>query len=613
MLPNRWKTEHYALAMRELAKLKKLEKLLGSKKSLPQVPENLLEFIETAKPKSEDKIRSFPLLPFWKSIYTDDYSFKMIIGGRRIYKTTYVTDLLTHEAITRPGSQIAYITFNQENLRTFSRQKLYPAFQQNPILARYLKKSSNVGELSLNNGSRIYCLISNNHYRNVEGKTLNHVILDEIQYQPIEDAQRVVQTMSTTNGSLTICGIGGEAGSSYEAFWKQSSQNEWVFDDPDWRKKLQFDENGLVEGKYIEDVVSGRWISQNPENKICQGYHMSQIIFPRIPLTIDDAIQLYKKNPMYSIEYIQKHNPQSFFITNVLGQFNKALARPLTPEMILGCMNPHRNLGLLADCEISELKETHGKKIQISMGVDFGSGNSSSTVIAIVIKRKLKKDLNQYVLASIQKRSAENQMDQAEYILERFKNSGCDIGVADLGYGANQVKFIQGGGHSRLDGKKVDGVGDKKFLGCRTVSDESQPLQMHPEKKDEHGDTTSMVSIDKTMAIQEFIDLFESFVPDFENTQNVDSKAHKFVIPFKNEDHVDWLIPEFTKITRKDLLDENAIDSRLRARKEFNHPPDSVMAIIYAMTGLDIKEPEPWIITGSIRGPDPSTLYFYPD
>ena len=49
------------------------------------------------------------------------------------------------------------------------------------------------------------------------------------------------------------------------------------------------------------------------------------------------------------------------------------------------------------------------------------------------------------------------------------------------------------------------------------------------------------------------------------------------------------------KISRKDLkMIEDKIDTRQHPRKEYNHPPDSVMAIIYGMIAFKVKKGSEW-------------------
>lgn len=402
----------------------------------------------------------------------------------------------------------------------------------------------------------------------------------------MEEAQRVVQTMMATQGRLTIAGIGGDSGSAYEKFWNMSDQREWTYDYTDWRERLQFDEKGLVKGPYLRDVLAGRWVPQKTGDTIFHGYHIPQTLFATIPLTIEDAVSKYRTSQMYSIEYQRKNNSESFYITNVMGQFYRSEARPVTREMVLGCMTPYRYLGFSRPDEVLDYKALFGDKIRVAMGVDFGSGNTSSTVVAIMIQWTLADGQNRLHLAYLEKRHAENQQDQAEYICNLFKAYDCDIGMGDLGYGAIQVKIIQEGGSDRKTGSLFVGVGSDRFFGCRTISDETKPLQVFDSTTDEHGDRSSRVEIDKASSIQGFVDLLEARV--FHPTVP-EKSVPKLMIPSKVERHVDFLVDDCTAILRKDLSSTHA-DTRQRTRREFNHPRDSVMAIIYATKALEIEQ-----------------------
>lgn len=585
----KWQSEHNRLARAGLNEIKKGLDRKNISASLPKFSTNLVEWVAQARPTVEGITRNFLPFPFWEEIYKDDFYSIMIMGGRQIFKTTYLTDMIAYEATTKPNVQICYVTFNRESASSFSRQKLrIGTFLKNPQLAKFLQKcEGNIREIPLKNGSTIYCTISTDGYKNIEGKSITHIFLDEAQYHDLEHVQKVTQTMMATKGKTTITGIGGEAGSPYEAIWNTSDQREWVYDDQDWRKRLQFDQNGLVIGDYMKDILHGRWVAQRPENTLFHGYHIPQTIFPTIPLTEDDAINLYKISPMFSIEYLKKNNRATIFTTHTMGEFYNSVGRPVTPAMVLACMNPYRNFRLVTPQEISDHRDREQDSIKIGLGVDWGSGNPSSTVIAIIIRFATPLGQYQYHLAFLDKRPSENQMDQGEYVNKLLRLAKCDVGVGDLGYGANQVKIVQDGGYSRQNGEHFEGVGSMRFLGCRTISNQAMPVQYHKKVTDEHGQQTSRIDIDKTSAIEKFIDLLGSSVTD---PSNKEKTLPKFIIPFKNEHEVDWLINDFTSITRKDLAKTEfaAVDPRQNARKEFNHPKDSVMAIIYAMCALEL-------------------------
>jgi len=558
--------------------------------TFPNLPTEIILWINTARPLVEGKTRTFLTIPFWLHIYLDTHNSKMIIGGRQIYKSTYITDVLAFEATSAPGIQVGYVTYDQPNLTGFVRQKLQiGTFSINPILSQFPRtRTGNIGEISLKNNSTIYCMTDHNQYKHVEGKSLNHCILDEAQYQDIEYMSKVRQAMMATKGRLTICGIGGEQGSAYEKLWNETDQREWIYNDENWRDSLKFDSKGLVIGDYLLDVLRGNWIIKKPENTMWHGYHLPQTIFPTIPLTINDAINKYHVDPSYSLEYQKKNYSSSFYHSHSLGSFYKAQSRPITSEMVKNCMVDYRYLSLFSADEISMWKSIMNDSIKVSMGIDFGSGKSSDTVICILIHWRKSKRIQ---LAYLDKRSSENQMDQAELICNLFKNSSCDIGIGDLGYAANQIKIIQDGGANRLSGKLFDGVTNNKFFGCRTIDDKSKPVQIHYEKIDEHGDESGRISIDKTRGIQKLIDLLDVRIT---HPKNPSLMRTKLMIPSnpEKEYETDWLIPELTSITRKTI---KTIDSRQNTKLEFNHPPDAAMAIIYALTGFEYEPDWNWI------------------
>lgn len=299
-------------------------------------------------------------------------------------------------------------------------------------------------------------------------------------------------------------------------------------------------------------------------------------------MTIEDAITKYRVHPMFSLEH-QKKNLSSFiYNTHSLGNFYSTQKRPITEKMVRECMVSY--MGLLTPDEIEFWKQVMRNPITVSMGVDFGSGNSSSTVITILIHWKKPDRLH---LAYAEKRPPENQLDQAEYIAKLFKRAKCDVGAGDLGYGTNSIMLIQGGGISRNTGSEYDGVGKTVFVGCRTTKNEVNPIQHHSSRTDEHGQEAPRYTVDKATVIQWFVTLLEDNV--FSSGLNdVKLQAKLLIIPCHVEKtyETDWLVKEFTSISRKTVDGENVGDM---PRLEYNHPPDSVMSIIYAALALNDK------------------------
>jgi len=96
-------------------------------------------------------------------------------------------------------------------------------------------------------------------------------------------------------------------------------------------------------------------------------------------------------------------------------------------------------------------------------------------------------------------------------------------------------------------------------------------------------------TVDKTEIIQDFVDMLGTTVPD-----ELGQPMSQFIIPMQNDWECGFLVDDFCDTTRKDLAQdqENVVeDGRQKAKKEFNHPQDSMMSIIYCMIAKKKHEP----------------------
>ncbi len=74
---------------------------------------------------------------------------------------------------------------------------------------------------------------------------------------------------------------------------------------------------------------------------------------------------------------------------------------------------------MLEPWEIADLKHTYGDRIKICLGVDFGSGQTSLTVVSILIFWKVSEAVKRQTgsgtrvqLAMLEQRPPEHQLDQ---------------------------------------------------------------------------------------------------------------------------------------------------------------------------------------------------------
>jgi len=553
--------------------------------SLPDLPTNTLAWIEKARPQVGGLTRNWDEIPFWIDVYEDNHPNKIIVNGRQTYKSTYGTDVIGCVATSHNNIEVTYCVDRQDRARAWSKQRFRrDTLLQNSMLRQFLPHGrANVDEITLTNGTVVYIRTDENEFNRVEGLSNYLLLMDECQYQDLQFLTKATYTLTATKGKLEMLGIGGEAGSMWHDYWKKSDQREWIYDDKYWRDKLTFDSTGNIDNDpdKLKSILSGRWVAQESGNYEYRGYHMPQTIFATIPLTIQDAVTKYNTRPQNSVEYQKKNFPKSIYLSHTMGDFYRAERRPITPEMVYACMHPYRYLSMLKADEVRELKDIYKNEIRILMGVDFGSGPAaSSTVISILISWRKS---GRYQLAHIEARPQEHQLDQSRYIAELGQSYGIDHGVGDLGYGQIQAKIIQDGG-SDSKGIIFGGIGRKRFQGCRTIGDETRPQSKYVSDTDEHGTQLGRYQIDKTTSIQSFIDRIGTLIPHPQHP-NPEYSRPILMIPFAKEYETDWLVKDFCSITRKDLSKDPDItteeDPRQRARKEFNHPPDSVMSIIY--------------------------------
>lgn len=592
----------YHVLARELAKRRSVS-------DLPRVHTNLMDWITHDRPLVAGKKRDFRLEPFYPLILEDNHPNIMCVQGRQTYKTTTSTDLIGFYSTAFPFSEVGYIVDNEARRLAFSKQRLRnETFLQNWKLRQYVPfERANVGVISLLNGSNIYIVNDEGAYKNIEGRSLKLLVCDEWQYHDqINQIQKAMYTLSRTRGRFWGFGIGGEAGSEYHKLWLRTDQREWKYKysgsyqgwpGQEWRSFLKFNETGEIINENLSDVLDGRWVATKPENTEFRGYHVPQTIFAAIPLTIKDAVEKYHVSPTFSIEWQKLHTSPSIYLSHVLGEFYKAERRPITPEMVYACMTPYRHLSLLSAEEVRALKQAHGNEIRILMGMDYGSSITEPTnVVAIMIKFR---KYGTYRLAHIEKLPQRKEPDQAAYLTNLAHAYQVDAAVGDLGYGETIVPLMQDGGYD-TQGNKIIGLGRRKMMGCRTIGDETKPQMEYKTQQDEHGKQLARIQIDKTTTIQKFIDFLGWYV-DHPEVIDGSTKRPKFIIPYKEDWAVDFLVDDFTALTRKDLekeIDADQVDPRQRARKEFNHPPDSMMACIYCLVADENYDEDAYRIMG---------------
>ena len=604
--------EHEKIAKKIIAKNRR------SAKQLPKIPDyrgmNLVDWTLKIRRMVDGQERNITWIPFWEKIYQDNILRLMILAARQVFKTTYCTDVTGWTLTTHPGRESVYAVDNETRLEAFSKQRQRGMWMENPKLKDLIKEMS-YSTVNTKLNSRLWMLTDQGGFSKVEGKSPVICIVDEGQYNEIEFLNKMEGAMSTTYGRLILSGIAGEAGSPWHLKWLETDQREWDFKyngqykgqaNQEWRKHLKFlgkknqmtdkiiteledgeqlfEGTNLIVGPYLRNVLDGNWIPTVPKHGDFHGYRIPQRMMFHIPLTIVDAQQLYGVGKEFSIEYKNQKWVQSIYRTHIEVEFQRTPRRPITPEMVLNCMTPYKNMRLLQPENILELKSKYGNKITVTMGIDWGSGPSASKTVCVILIYW--KDSGIYQLAHLEWRPREDQRDQPPHFVKIFRGYYCDMGIADLGYGADKIKNMQDGNYNRENGEWYDGLSLDKFIGSRTVRNPAKPYEFLDAVSDEHGDQVPQLRLDRTRIIDDFISIVKTNIKHPKYMGIPSGLRPMMIIPFAEEDQVRWLIDDWIQLTRKDLAKVEGVpivDPRQAPAKEYNHPPDSMMACIYAM------------------------------
>jgi len=564
----------------------------------------------------------------WIPIIKSRAKRKALLFCRQSFKTTYFGFESSHVAASKKRATTCYVAPDEDKLSTFADQKYRSDMLDASPLLKSMISGSSYGlpgrrtKVQWKNGSFNWHVTDEGGYKKVEGKSGDLIIYDEIQEHDLQALAKAQLAQSKKQGRELFGGVGGEYGSAWERLWLETDQQEWKYDIDDdytdsagriwpgqgWRKKLQFGlfenqqgikEKGLIYGAYMAEVLRGEWDAAAPDNYIFPGWHLSQVNLCHIPLSMADAKNLYNLDPSKSIEYMEMTYPRLLSIAHVHGGFYKAPRKPLSRQDCLNCMEPYDYLGFFNPSDILEFIEIFPGRVVMLMGIDWGSGNSGSseTVITIMMKWLGVDSTGQYNPAwdryfiVFQERlpyEMSETMEEAYHAIELFRKYYCDFGVADLGYGAKQVKAIIDGGIHPVTGERIRGLSLGHFIGAWSRGKPTKVSEANQSDYDDEGnEEVSHLLLDKTTFVEAFIDhvkwtvLHPAYLNESKETQAKFSRQ-KLAIPYSNQWMVTPLINDMTAIERTDIEADILVTKAItkqNPKKEYNHPADSVVSM----------------------------------
>ena len=456
----------------------------------------------------------------------DVHPFIMLLWARQWGKTTHFASVLGHGASTHNNYDQTYINFELEALKTFSDNKFRKDVFSSFPLSEYIQGISRWGSMtkvSLKTGSTVDMITSLHNWSHAQGKSNQKIVIDEGQDHDWTGWFNLRETQADTMGDTLIGGIGGYEDTHWDRLWKSTNQMEWKYDHGEeykgypnmsWRRELErncFDENGLVYDQAMVDTLAGKWEAESPRNFSRHGYHLSQLLNPRIPLLEVDAIELYHVPPEFSIEAKLKDPDftQSEFRRYVLAESVPGDEKPITEETMYKLID--KTIGFTPSNRVDhELGE-------VFVGADWGGGPKN----VVWVMQCLDNDLPIFKLLFAAKLSGQTSDEKYQTVRNVIEAYGAKQAVIDALGDPHPVEQLQ------------------KYFGQRCIrnfyiSRPARPLAITKAEKRKFN-KHNLYEIDKTYSLDVIVDLIKIHSPI----------GPRLILPGRNFAEIEWIIKQF--------------------------------------------------------------------
>jgi len=262
-------------------------------------------------------------------------------------------------------------------MSVFSNERLYSIIDQSPILKKLTnsKTTNNVMEKRLVNNSSIRLRSSfvDPAKSRVRGLAARLIAIDEIQNVGMDHVPAILECAATfpTNKIIIFAGTPLSMENTIENYWsKKSSMCEWMTKCGCGKWNATTMKNIGVEGYVCEkcgkglDIRLGTWVAGSSKY-LYAGYHINQLM---TPYTHKNWQSIHDKYHDYDLPG---------FMNEVLGESWDSGVKPITKAELIACC---RDYEFERSPNPPSLKDS---KIHV-MGIDYGTGNVSYTVVTIL-------------------------------------------------------------------------------------------------------------------------------------------------------------------------------------------------------------------------------------
>lgn len=482
-------------------------------------------------------------------VYRDPHPRIVIVAGRQVEKSETVCRKLLYHLYTRPHTTITYTAPRNEQVTRFVNDRFRKAIAQSKgkILEYSVdKKRDAKTAIGFTNSSIVYFGSAWSDGDALRGISGDMVFFDEVQDITQTAIEAIEKSISHSelydheleiNGRCFYTGTPKQAGSYYHrVLWGQSDQKKWeVTCIHCGHKQFLSMNNIMVENEGTEkerryfgclecggelDRTNGRWVATKPQNKLYSGYLFSQLNMPWI-----SANQIWR-------DYMTMDSMT--FANEVLGEFYSGSEQPVSIEDVLACTD--RNLAMKESSQIPTV-----------MGIDYGSGGRSKTIIHIG-HREIINGKRKFVIDYVENCKIDNHEELVAYIVQLANRFNVEKIVGDIGYGSYEAQ-------------KLYEIFGRMAIACRYVSYVNDPT-----KREYKGEYT--LQVDRTYSMDCLIEMF---------------KRREIVIPYKDPELVE---PFFDHYTALELKFSESTTSTGRKLYDHSTPDDAFHSLNYAREAL---------------------------
>lgn len=320
--------------------------------------------------------------------FTVEPHHNFVADGFVTHNSTTIGNLMLSYSVVIPFFRTLYVSPSHQQTKVFSRDRLKEPIELSPVLKSYTnsKLLSNILEKKFMNGSQVTLRFAFLNADRVRGIPADQINIDEVQDVIFENIPVIEECASHSDYKLfTYSGTPKSLDGPLEVLWsKYSTQNEWVVpcrhhgtpNDPgSWHWNVLDEDNispeGLVCdkcGKLIDAADADcQWAALNPSPRVenqFEGYRIPQLMVPWISWN-----DILHKQRTYS---------RAKFYNEVLGRSYDSGTRPLTRKDVMDNCDPRLSMKRAA-----EIKEKWANSVPVFLGTDWGTGESSYTVVSL--------------------------------------------------------------------------------------------------------------------------------------------------------------------------------------------------------------------------------------